>query len=133
MVDGYGGLKALTQGNTLVQNLYKGCRWRSSLYGKQVLHQGPRQRTSRTSVYIEKCINRLGYKLVFESNRCIIFKNSVYVGRCYLVMNIFKLCWQSCNNLVLNVIDEFSPCLWNNRLSLVDFKENDIYSPEGYI
>ena len=51
-------------------------------------------------------LNRLGYKLVFESDRCIISKNSIYVGRCYLINNLFKLCLrQSCDSLILNIMD----------------------------
>ena len=46
---------------------------------------------SRNLVYVPT-LNRLVYKLIFEYDRCIISKNLVYVGRYYLVMNLFKLC-----------------------------------------
>ena len=36
-------------------------------------------------------LNRLGYKLVFEADRCIICKNNLFVGRAYLCNSLFKL------------------------------------------
>ncbi|XP_021719995.1 uncharacterized protein LOC110687676 [Chenopodium quinoa] len=36
-------------------------------------------------------LNRLGYRLVFEADRCIITKGSTFVGRCYLSHGLFKL------------------------------------------
>ena len=52
-------------------------------------------------------LNVLGYKLVFEFDMCISSQNSVYVGRCYLMSNLFKLCLkQSCDSL--NVMDNSS-------------------------
>ena len=35
-------------------------------------------------------LNRMGYKLVFESNRCVISKGGVFIGRCYWNCNLFK-------------------------------------------
>ena len=36
-------------------------------------------------------LNLLGYKLVFESDRCIVSKCGMFVSRCYQVCYIFKL------------------------------------------
>ena len=69
-------------------------------------------------------LNRLGYKLVFESDRCIISKNSIYVSRCYLINNLFKLCLrQTCNGLILNVLNDSNSCLWHNRLCHVNYNK----------
>ena len=36
-------------------------------------------------------LNRMGYKLVFEADRCIISKGNLFIGRAYLQCNLFKL------------------------------------------
>ncbi|XP_021717550.1 uncharacterized protein LOC110685346 [Chenopodium quinoa] len=36
-------------------------------------------------------LNRLGFRLVFEADRCIITKGSTFVGHCYLSHGLFKL------------------------------------------
>ena len=46
----------------------------------------------------------LGYKLVFEADRCIISKCGVFVGHCYLVCNLSKLSLKHMyDNSVLNL------------------------------
>ena len=58
------------------------------------------------NVFLGPTLNRLGYKLVFEFDRCIISIISVFIGRCYLIRNLFKLCLrQSCDSLILNIMD----------------------------
>ena len=60
----------------------------------------------------EPTLNRIGYKLLFDVDRRIISKTSVYVGGFYLIKNLFKLCLiQSCDSLILNIMDDFSSCL----------------------
>ena len=49
-------------------------------------------------------LNRLGYKLVFNADRCIISKCNFFIGRAYLCCNFFKLSL-SCNprNMICNI------------------------------
>ena len=67
MVDGFRVLLSRVQRKTLVQDLFKGRRLRSSLHGKQLLHQGLRESTSGNSVRIGKYIDPTRYALCSQN------------------------------------------------------------------
>src|SRR5688572_17511176 len=48
-------------------------------------------------------LNRLGYKLVFEANRCIVSKSNLFVGHAYLCNSVFKLSLDLYKDVICNV------------------------------
>ena len=68
-------------------------------------------------------LNQLGYKLVFEVDRCIISKCNLFIGRAYLCCNLFKVSL-NCNpkNMIcnINMCDDLH-YLWHLRLAHVNF------------
>ena len=67
-------------------------------------------------------LNRLGYKLVFKADRCIISRSNLFIGNAYLKCNLFKLSI-ICNSkaYVCNVDARSNICddlhyLWHLRL-----------------
>ena len=69
-------------------------------------------------------LNHLGYMLVLECDWCFIFKNSVYVGSFYLINNLFKLYLrQTCDGLILNVVNDYSFCFWHDPLCHVNYNK----------
>ena len=52
----------------------------------------------------DSLLSRLGYRLVFESDRCISSRSNIFLGRAYLTYNLFKLSLLcNYNNYVCNV------------------------------
>ena len=45
----------------------------------------------RRNLVFGPILNRFGYKLVFEADRCIISKCNLFIGRAYSCCNLFKL------------------------------------------
>ena len=80
-------------------------------------------------------LNRLGYKLVFEIDRCIISKCNFLIGRGYLCCNLFKLSL-ICNskNMVCNtnMCDDLH-YLWHLRLANVNFGKVSFMSKNNLI
>ena len=72
-------------------------------------------------------MNRLGYKLVFEADKCIIFKNNLFVGRAYLCNSLLKLSLNLNKDVVCNVSLDSSNekvdlhYLWHLRSGRVNF------------
>jgi hypothetical protein len=64
---------------------------------------------------------RDGYKLVFESNKCILSKFGIFVGKGYDSGGLFRFSLDDCNKVVNNVvnIDEFN--VWHSRLCHINF------------
>ena len=69
--------------------------------------------------------NRLGYKLVFEADRCIISKNNLFVGRTFLCKSLFKLSLDLNKNFICNISSmndkDDLHYLWHVRLGHVNF------------
>jgi hypothetical protein len=64
---------------------------------------------------------RDGYKLVFESNKCIISKYGTFVGKGYDSGSLFRLFLHDvCNKSVNNVISNES-YIWHSRLCHINF------------
>ena len=59
-------------------------------------------------------LNRLGYKFVFEADRCIISKNNLFVGRAYLCNSLSKLSLNLNKDVICRV--ETSPINEKNDL-----------------
>jgi hypothetical protein len=65
---------------------------------------------------------RDGYKLVFESNKCVVSKYGTFVGKGYESGGLFRLslvdtCFKSVNHVVSNVETN----VWHSRLCHVNF------------
>jgi hypothetical protein len=65
---------------------------------------------------------RNGYKLVFESNKCVVSKYGTFVGKGYESGGLFRLslfdtCFKSANHVVSNVDTN----IWYSRLCHVNF------------
>jgi hypothetical protein len=61
------------------------------------------------------------YKLVFESNKCILSKYGTFVGKCYdsgslLRLSLHDVCNKSVNNAILN-----ESYIWHLRLCHINF------------
>jgi hypothetical protein len=64
---------------------------------------------------------RDGYKLVFESNKCILSKYGTFVGKGYDSGGLFRLSLHDvCNKFVNNVISNES-YIWHSRLCHINF------------
>jgi hypothetical protein len=64
---------------------------------------------------------RDGYKLVFESNKCVLSKYGTFVGKGYESGDLFRLslhdvCNKSVNNVILNEL-----YIWHSRLYHINF------------
>ena len=60
----------------------------------------------------------MGYKLVFESDWCVISRGGVFIGRCYLNCNLFTLYIKTyLDNSLFHVYDNNVNMyvLWHNR------------------
>jgi hypothetical protein len=63
-----------------------------------------------------------GYKVVFESNKCVVSRHGTFVGKGYDCGGLFRLSLMDmCNNVinVVSVCDETN--LWHSRLCRVNF------------
>jgi hypothetical protein len=64
---------------------------------------------------------RDGYKLVFESNKCILSKYETFVRKCYDIRGLFNLSLHDvCSKSVNNVISNES-YIWHSRLCHINF------------
>jgi hypothetical protein len=66
---------------------------------------------------------RDGYKLVFESNKCIISKFGTFVGKGYDNGGLFhfSLSVDNCNKVVNHVFNDDEPNVWHSRLCHINF------------
>jgi hypothetical protein len=60
-----------------------------------------------------------GYKLVFESNKCVISKYGSFVGKGYECEGLFRILSDLCNKVVNHVHDETD--VWHSRLCHINF------------
>jgi hypothetical protein len=64
---------------------------------------------------------RDGYKLVFESNKCILPKYETFVGKGYETIGLFHLSLHdTCNKIVNNIVSNESN-IWHSRLFHINF------------
>ena len=65
---------------------------------------------------------RDGFKLVFESNKCILSKFGTFVGKGYESGGLFRLSLSDvCNKIAYNVINVDETNVWHSRLCHVNF------------
>ena len=65
---------------------------------------------------------RDGYKLVFESNKCILSKFGTFIRKGYNSGGLFRLSLSDdCNKVVNNVINVDESNIWHSRLCHVNF------------
>jgi hypothetical protein len=65
---------------------------------------------------------RDGYKVVFESNKCVVSRHGTFVGKSYDCGHLFRLSLMDvCNNIMnsVSICDEID--LWHSRLCHVNF------------
>ena len=64
---------------------------------------------------------RDGYKLVFESNKCVLSKFGTFVGKGYDSGGLFRLSLsEDCNKVVNNIINVDESNVWHSRLCHVN-------------
>jgi hypothetical protein len=65
---------------------------------------------------------RDGYKLVFESNKCVISKYDTFVGKDYESGGLFRLSLvDTCFKFVNNVVNNVETNVWHSRLCHINF------------
>ena len=65
---------------------------------------------------------RAGFKLVFESNKCILSKFGIVVGKDYESGGLFRLSLTDvCNKVTYNIINVDETNIWHSRLCHVNF------------
>ena len=65
---------------------------------------------------------RDGFKLVFESNKCVLPKYGNFVGKGYESEGLFCLSLsENCNNIVNNVMNTDESNVWHSRLCHINF------------
>ena len=65
---------------------------------------------------------RDGFKLVFESNKCILSKFDTFVGKGYESGGLFRLSLTDvCNKVAYNIINVDETNVWHSRLCHVNF------------
>jgi len=63
-----------------------------------------------------------GFKLVFESNKCVLSKFGSFVGKGYECDGLFRLSLSdSCNKVVNHVCNDDASNIWHSRLCHVNF------------
>ena len=70
-------------------------------------------------------LNRMGYKLEFEYDQCVISRDGVFIRRCYLNCNLFKLSIKTyLDKNLFHVYDNNVNMyeLWHNRLCHVNYE-----------
>ena len=66
---------------------------------------------------------QLGYKIVLESNRVIISKNNVFIGKGYVCDGLFKLNNVSSLNKISKVFNVETSDIWHKRLGHINMKK----------
>ena len=65
---------------------------------------------------------RDGFKLVFESNKCILSKYATFVEKSYESRGLFRLSLTDvCNKVAYNIINVDETNIWHSRLCHVNF------------
>jgi hypothetical protein len=66
---------------------------------------------------------RDGFRLVFESNKCVLSKYGNFVGKGYESGSLFRLSLsEECNNVVNNVMNIDESNVWHSRLCHINFR-----------
>lgn len=73
-----------------------------------------------------------GFKIVLESDKVIITKNGVYVGKGYSCDGMFKLSVNEINNIFAYVV-ECSASIWHSRLAHLNYRMLKYMNKHGYI
>jgi hypothetical protein len=91
--------------------------------GKTVLLKNVQHVASIKKILVSgSLLCRDGYKLVFESNKCILSKYVIFVGKGYDSGGLFRLSLHDvCNKSVNNVISNES-YIWHSRLCHINFR-----------
>jgi hypothetical protein len=67
-------------------------------------------------------ICRDGYKIVLESNKCIVSRHDTFVGKGYDCGGLFRLSLLDMCNKIVNTVDILNESdLWHSRLCYVNF------------
>jgi len=77
-------------------------------------------------------LNRLGFKMVYESDKFVLSKGSLFVGFGYLCDSMFKLSLCNTMNSSVYVVNYISS-LWHLRLGHVNYKKLHFMSKHGLI
>jgi hypothetical protein len=65
---------------------------------------------------------RNGYKIVLESNKCVVSRHGTFIGKCYDCGGLFRLSLLDVCNKVVNTVDVSNESdLWHSRLCHVNF------------
>jgi hypothetical protein len=79
-------------------------------------------RTIKKNLVNGSLLCRDGFKLVFESNKCILSKFGTFVGKGYESGGLFRLFLSDvCNKVAYNVINVDEINVWHSRLFHVNF------------
>jgi hypothetical protein len=78
--------------------------------------------TIKNNLVSDSLLCRDGFKLVFESNKCVLSKYENFVGKCYESGDLFRLSLsENCNNIVNNVVNIDESNVWHSRLCHINF------------
>jgi hypothetical protein len=65
---------------------------------------------------------RDGYKIILESNKCVVLRHGTFVGKCYDCGGLYRLSLLDMCNKVVNTVDISNESnLWHSRLCHVNF------------
>jgi hypothetical protein len=65
---------------------------------------------------------RDGYKIVLESNKCVVSRHGTFIGKCYDCEGLFRLSLLDVCNKVMNTVDISNESdLWHSHLYHVNF------------
>ena len=68
----------------------------------------------RRNLVFDGVLNKFGFKLIFESNKFILFKGGTFFGKGYMYEGMFKLNINNMNVSSTYMVDSLS--LWHNHL-----------------
>ena len=78
--------------------------------------------TIKKNLVIGSLLCRNGFKLVFESNNCVLSKFGTFIGKGYNSGGLFRLSLSDdCNKVVNKVINVDESNIWHSRLCHVNF------------
>jgi hypothetical protein len=78
--------------------------------------------TIRKNLISGSLLYRDGFKLVFESNKCVLSKYENFVGKGYESEGLFCLFLsENCNNIVNNLMNIDESNVWHSRLCHINF------------
>jgi hypothetical protein len=78
--------------------------------------------TNKKSLVSGSLLRRDGFKLVFESNKCVLSKYEFFVVKGYESRCLFHLSLsEECNNIINNVMNIDESNVWHSRLWYINF------------